>query len=59
VRPPGKAARTPRHFISTTCVDDDPVAKGRQRWSWRYAVIAGVQSPPLQGGEPRTNGLAG
>jgi hypothetical protein len=48
-RPDCKAVRTPRHFISTTCVDDDPVAKGRQRWGWPYADVMGVQSPPLRG----------
>ena len=46
-RPDCKAVRTPRHFISTTCVDDDQVANRRQRWSWRCA-IAGVRSPPLR-----------
>jgi len=45
-RPHCKAVRTPRHFISTTCVDDEPVAKGRQRW--RCAVVTGVRSPPLR-----------
>jgi hypothetical protein len=57
-RPGGKAARTPRHFISTTCVDDDPVAKGRQRWSWRCAVVTGVRSPPLRETGARTRGPA-
>jgi hypothetical protein len=33
VRPRGKAVRTPRHSISATCVEGEPVAKGRQRWS--------------------------
>jgi hypothetical protein len=30
-RPHGKAELAPIHFISTTCVDDDPVGKGRER----------------------------
>ena len=59
-RPGGKAELAPRHFISTTCVDDDPVAKRRQRWSWRCAVVAGVRSPPLRGvGKPGSDGLTG
>jgi hypothetical protein len=28
-------------------------------FGWRYAFLAGVRSPPLRGGEPRTDGLAG
>jgi len=47
-RPRGKAVRTPRHSISTTCVEDEPVAKRRQRWSWRCAFLVGVRSPPLR-----------
>jgi len=56
-RPRCKAVRTPRHFISTTCVDDEPVAKRRQRC--RCAVVTGVRSPPLQGGQAWARGLAG
>jgi hypothetical protein len=59
-RPRCKAVRTPRHSISTTCVDHEPVAKRRQRWSWRCAVVTGVRSPPLRGeGHPGQDGLAG
>jgi hypothetical protein len=47
-RPRGKAVRTPRHSISTTCVEDDPVARRTQRWSWRCAFLVGVRSPPLR-----------
>jgi hypothetical protein len=58
VRPRGEAELAPRHFISTTWVDDDPVAKGRQRWGWPYGDVAGVRSPPLRGeAEPRVSGL--
>jgi len=39
---------------------DRPVAKGRKHWDWRYAVIAGVRSPPLHGmGKRCEEGLAG
>jgi len=59
-RPRCKAELAPRHFISTTWVDDDPVAKGRQRWGWPYADVMGVQSPPLRGVDnPSWDGLAG
>jgi len=37
-------------FIFTPCVDDDPVAKGRQRWGWPYADVMGVRSRPSAGG---------
>jgi hypothetical protein len=36
-------------FIFTPWVDDDSAAKGGQRWSWRCAILVGVQSPPLRG----------
>jgi hypothetical protein len=35
------------------------VAGGGGQFGWRYADIAGVRSPPLQGGEPRPDRLAG
>jgi hypothetical protein len=40
-------------------VYDEPAVERRQRSGWSDAFPAGVQSLPLQGGEPGGDGLAG
>jgi hypothetical protein len=53
----GRAQTRARHDRGR--VGERPVAGGGGQFGWRYADIAGVQSPPLRGGERRTDGLAG
>jgi len=48
-RPHCKAGRKPTYSIPTGWVNDEPVARRRRGWGWRYAIIAGVRSPPLRG----------
>jgi len=57
--PGGQGGTQANVFHPNRMVADEPVAGRRQRWSWRCAVVAGVRSPPLRGGEPRPDRLAG
>ena len=58
MRPPGKAIRKPRHNMIIGSKGTPGGLEGTCSGE-ANSLIAGVRSPPLQGGKPSADGIAG